>query len=63
MKEKKVAGAEIGNRLYAGRKRMFKGHKWERTLDKRTAKRKWLMRGMKARILRFKTVRGQCSFT
>ena len=63
VKEKKVAGAEIGNRLYAGRKRMFKGHKWERTLDKRTAKRKWLMRGMKARILRFKTVCAQRSST
>lgn len=56
VKEKKVAGADIGNRLYAGRKRMFKGHKWERTLQKRTAKRKWLMRGMQARIQRFKTV-------
>ncbi|CAL1699608.1 unnamed protein product [Somion occarium] len=53
--KKKVSGPENGIRMYAGRKKMFKGHKWERTLEKRVTKRKWLMRGMKARILRFKT--------
>ncbi|KAI0077389.1 hypothetical protein K474DRAFT_1621397 [Panus rudis PR-1116 ss-1] len=55
VKEKKVTGADIGNRLYAGRKRMFKGHKWERTLEKRTWKTRMLMRGMKGRIQRFKS--------
>ncbi|KAH9852271.1 hypothetical protein C2E23DRAFT_731023 [Lenzites betulinus] len=54
-KPKEVKGAEVGNRLYAGKKRMFKGHKWERTIDKRTWKRKMLMKDMDARIERFKT--------
>ncbi|KAI0327548.1 hypothetical protein GY45DRAFT_1373064 [Cubamyces sp. BRFM 1775] len=54
-KEKEVKGADVGNRLYAGKKRMFKGHKWERTLEKRTWKRKMLMRDMDERIERFKS--------
>ncbi|KAI0355954.1 hypothetical protein OH77DRAFT_1401796 [Trametes cingulata] len=54
-KEKEVKGADVGNRLYAGRKRMFKGHKWERTQEKRTWKRNMLMKDMKERIERFKT--------
>ncbi|KAI0631254.1 hypothetical protein C8Q77DRAFT_1159935 [Trametes polyzona] len=54
-KEKEVKGADVGNRLYAGRKRMFKGHKWERTIEKRTWKRNMLMKDMKERIERFKT--------
>lgn len=57
-KEKEVKGADVGNRLYAGRKRMFKGHKWERTLEKRTWKRKMLMKDMEERIERFKSVCG-----
>ncbi|THH30599.1 hypothetical protein EUX98_g3571 [Antrodiella citrinella] len=56
VKERVVAGAHVGNRLYAGKKRMFKGHKWERTLEKRTAKRKMLLESMPARIQRFRTV-------
>ncbi|KAI0716766.1 hypothetical protein C8Q76DRAFT_617029 [Earliella scabrosa] len=54
-KEKEVKGADVGNRLYAGRKRMFKGHKWERTLEKRTWERKVLMKDMAARVERFRT--------
>ncbi|KAI0828673.1 hypothetical protein BC628DRAFT_1316297 [Trametes gibbosa] len=54
-KQKEVKGADVGNRLYAGKKRMFKGHKWERTIDKRTWKRKMLMKDMDSRIERFKT--------
>ncbi|KAI0642791.1 hypothetical protein C8Q79DRAFT_916750 [Trametes meyenii] len=54
-KEKEVKGADVGNRLYAGKKRMFKGHKWERTLEKRTWKRKMLMKDMDERIERFKS--------
>ncbi|KAI6148633.1 hypothetical protein BKA82DRAFT_470491 [Pisolithus tinctorius] len=52
--ERKVAGAEIGNRLYAGRKRMFKGHKWERLAEKRAIRRKMLLRDMPKRIARYK---------
>ncbi|KAI0754351.1 hypothetical protein C8Q80DRAFT_1265997 [Daedaleopsis nitida] len=55
VKEKEVKGADVGNRLYAGKKRMFKGHKWERTQEKRTWKRKMLMKDMDARIERFRT--------
>ena len=54
VKERKVPGAEIGNRLYAGKKRMFKGHKWERVAEKRALKRKMLMRDMAKRIQRYK---------
>ncbi|KZP10674.1 hypothetical protein FIBSPDRAFT_922277 [Athelia psychrophila] len=50
----KVAGAEIGNRLYAGKKRMFKGHKWERTKEKLEVRRAMLLKDMKKRIIRFK---------
>ena len=56
VKERKVAGADIGNRLYAGRKRMFKGHKWERVAEKRAIRRKMLLRDMPKRITRFKQV-------
>ena len=54
VKERKVPGAEIGNRLYAGKKRMFKGHKWERVAEKRALKRRMLMRDMAKRIQRYK---------
>ena len=50
------ANAESTSRLYSGRKRMFKGHKWERTLDSRLKKRKILMGDMDKRIARFKQV-------
>ncbi|OSX60875.1 hypothetical protein POSPLADRAFT_1070424 [Postia placenta MAD-698-R-SB12] len=55
IKEKAVPGADVGNRLYAAKRRMFKGHKWERTKEKREETRKMLMKGMKQRIERFKT--------
>ncbi|KAG1736130.1 uncharacterized protein EDB91DRAFT_1143038 [Suillus paluster] len=54
VKEKKVLGAEVGNRLYAGKKRMFKGHKWQRTAEKRGKRRALLMRSMPKRITEFK---------
>lgn len=54
VRERKVAGAEIGNRLYAGRKRMFKGHKWERLAEKRAIRRNMLLRDMPKRIARYK---------
>ncbi|CCL98211.1 uncharacterized protein FIBRA_00205 [Fibroporia radiculosa] len=54
VKEKEVPGAAIGNRLYAGKRRMFKGHKWERTSEKREETRKAMMQSMPQRIERFK---------
>ncbi|KAH8113767.1 hypothetical protein DFH11DRAFT_1689188 [Phellopilus nigrolimitatus] len=42
--------------VYAGRKRMFKGHKWERNYKKRTGQINVRMRDMKKRIKRFKNV-------
>ncbi|KAL5522551.1 hypothetical protein ACEPAG_8568 [Sanghuangporus baumii] len=40
--------------IYVGRRRMFKGHKWERHLDKRRARIAARMRDMRKRIRRFK---------
>ncbi|KIM42145.1 hypothetical protein M413DRAFT_42864, partial [Hebeloma cylindrosporum] len=51
---RKVPGAELGIRLYAGKKRMFKGHLWERQQAKRIRKRSILMRDMAARVARYK---------
>lgn len=45
-----------GLTIYAGRRRMFKGHKWERYLDKRRAQIAVRMRDMPQRIARFKNV-------
>ncbi|GBE83879.1 hypothetical protein SCP_0509360 [Sparassis crispa] len=55
LKQKEVPGQDVGNKLYAGKRRMFKGHKWERTREQREEKRKMLMKGMAKRIERFKT--------
>jgi len=41
-------------KMYAGRKRMFKGHKWERVQAKRTKRTQVLMRDMNKRIARYK---------
>lgn len=57
VKVREVAGADIGNRLYAGKKQMFKGHRWERVKKMRLAHRRALMRSMKKRILRWRLVR------
>ncbi|KZT01240.1 uncharacterized protein LAESUDRAFT_687022 [Laetiporus sulphureus 93-53] len=54
-KEKEVPGADVGNTLYAGRWRMFKGHKHERMKPKRQETTKRLMAGMEARIERFRS--------
>ncbi|KAJ7583412.1 hypothetical protein C8J56DRAFT_1015167 [Mycena floridula] len=53
-KTRKMAGADIGARLYAGKRRMFKGHKWERLQKKTMAHRKILLASMKQRIFDFK---------
>lgn len=55
--EPKVApGSELGIPLYAAKKRMFKGHKWERTMESREAHRSMLLRDMDVRIRRYKKV-------
>jgi len=45
-----------GITLYTGRKRMFKGHKWERLQEHRKKKQTILMRDMKKRVYNFKMV-------
>ena len=44
-------------KMYAGRKRMFKGHKWERIQAQRKKRTQVLMRDMGKRITRYKEVR------
>jgi len=53
IKVKRIEGL-TALKLYAGRKRMFKGHKWERIQAQRTKKTKILMRDMNKRIARYK---------
>ncbi|KAG6861213.1 hypothetical protein C0995_002562 [Termitomyces sp. Mi166 len=53
-KVKEVPGAELGTRLYAAKKRMFKGHRWERLKAARDNKKKILMRDMARRIRNYK---------
>ena len=53
---KEVPGAELGTRLYASKKRMFKGHKWERLKEQKDIKQKILLRDMDKRIRRWKSV-------
>jgi large subunit ribosomal protein L25 len=43
-------------KMYAGRKRMFKGHKWERVQAQREKRTQILMRDMNKRITRYKKV-------
>ena len=50
-------GAELGTRLYAGKKRMFKGHKWERVKARRERRQNILMRDMANRVFNYKKVR------
>lgn len=57
VKAKEVKGADVGNRLYAGKRRMFKGHKWERVRGKRLEMQARMMRFMSKRIARYKGVR------
>ncbi|KAI0087379.1 hypothetical protein BDY19DRAFT_955428 [Irpex rosettiformis] len=54
VKEKEAPGADVGNRLYAGKWRMFKGHKWQRTLKAREEKRAKALKVMDRRIKLFK---------
>lgn len=55
--EKKIPGAETGTRLYAAKKRMFKGSRLERKRAQR-AWRTWsLLHDMRKRIRRYRNVR------
>jgi large subunit ribosomal protein L25 len=56
--QRTVRGKEVGylSRLYAGRQRMFKGHKWERTSAERMKKRAELMRKMNKTVRKYKSV-------
>lgn len=56
VKKKVTKGEELGVKLYAGKKKMFKGHTWERERAKRRRRQSLLMRDMKARIARYKSV-------
>ncbi|KDR80233.1 hypothetical protein GALMADRAFT_242528 [Galerina marginata CBS 339.88] len=51
---KKVPGTGLGTRLYTGKRRMFKGHLWERKRARKVRRHTILMRDMPARIARYK---------
>lgn len=53
IKVKQIAGL-AALKMYAGRKRMFKGHKWERIQEQRKERTQILMRDMGKRITRYK---------
>jgi hypothetical protein len=59
-KQKVVKGEELGIKLYAGKKRMFKGHTWEKEWAKRVRRQRILMRDMKTRVERYKLVSFWC---
>ncbi|EIM89025.1 uncharacterized protein STEHIDRAFT_166957 [Stereum hirsutum FP-91666 SS1] len=54
LKAKEVKGADVGNRLYAGKRRMFKGHKWERVRGERMKMQARMLRFMPARVAKYK---------
>ncbi|KAJ3742644.1 hypothetical protein DFH05DRAFT_1527225 [Lentinula detonsa] len=51
---KSTDGSDLGARLYAGKKRMFKGHKWERVRERREAHHSMLLKDMDKRVRRYK---------
>lgn len=50
------AGANVGNRLYAAKKQMFKGHKWQRVHRRKRKYRRILMKHMPKRIRKWRLV-------
>lgn len=50
-------GADLGTRLYAAKKKMFKGHRHERLAVRKVVYRKILLRDMNRRIEQFRQVR------
>ncbi|KIJ36359.1 hypothetical protein M422DRAFT_34324 [Sphaerobolus stellatus SS14] len=57
VKIKEAAGANVGNKLYAGKSQMFKGHKWERVYRRKRKYQRMLMRDMAKRILKWRLTR------
>lgn len=55
-KKKTTKGEELGVKLYAGKNKMFKGHAWEKVKAKRLRRQSILMRDMKERVARYKSV-------
>ncbi|KAF9051667.1 hypothetical protein BJ165DRAFT_1341367 [Panaeolus papilionaceus] len=53
-KPRKVPGTQLGIRLYAGKKRMFKGHRWERLRLGVIKRRAMLVRDMQERVRNYK---------
>ncbi|KAI0346434.1 hypothetical protein BDW22DRAFT_1352489 [Trametopsis cervina] len=53
-REKVVPGADVGNRLYAGKWRMFKGHKWQRVAEQRKEAQEKALKVMGRRVKWFK---------
>ncbi|KAJ4495687.1 hypothetical protein C8J55DRAFT_444623 [Lentinula edodes] len=53
-KPKVADGTDLGARLYTGKKRMFKGHKWERVRERRAAHHSMLLKDMDKRVRRYK---------
>lgn len=50
------AGANVGNRLYAAKKQMFKGHKWQRVYRRERKYRRILMKHMPKRVRKWRLV-------
>ncbi|KAF8579227.1 hypothetical protein K439DRAFT_1654615 [Ramaria rubella] len=57
VKIREPAGANVGNRLYAAKKQMFKGHKWQRVARRQRKYRRILMDDMPKRILKYRMYR------
>jgi len=51
---RRTLGSNVGARFYVNRKRLFKGHKWERTMASRRAKTRVRLRDMDKRIHRYR---------
>jgi large subunit ribosomal protein L25 len=43
-------------KMYAGRKKMFKGHKWQREMPRKVVRRRILLRDMPERIAKYRAV-------
>lgn len=63
VKRKATRGEELGIKLYAGKKKMFKGHLWEKRKAKKLRRQRILMRDMKTRVERYKSVSLVYSFS
>jgi len=57
VKVRQPTGSNVGNRLYAGKWRMFKGKKWQRVYKRRKNYQRILMSDMARRIRKFRLYR------